>query len=131
MAHSAVGIAGVPLAVDAHAHLFDLERYPFHPSSGFDLLPNQAGTARQYAAVLDVHGISHALLINPLGGYGLDNRNMLDVIGAGAGRPAALVSGRCGSPQGTVGQPFALVRLPRVRFVRHATMTQSIHQELK
>jgi predicted TIM-barrel fold metal-dependent hydrolase len=74
------------LAVDAHAHVFDLERYPFHPTSGFDLLPNEPGNPRQYTAVLDAHGISHALLINPLGGYGVDNRGMLDAIAASDGR---------------------------------------------
>ena len=73
-------------AIDAHAHVFDLARYPFHPSSGFDLLPNEPGNARQYAAVLDAHGLTHALLINPLGGYGVDNRNMIDAIAASGGR---------------------------------------------
>ncbi|PJX22429.1 hypothetical protein CAP48_16150 [Advenella sp. S44] len=73
-------------AVDTHAHVYDLEKYPFHESSGFSILPNETGTAKQYGAVLDAHGISHAVLINPLGGYGVDNRNMLDVIAASGGR---------------------------------------------
>lgn len=80
------GITGLERAVDSHAHVFDLARYPFHPSSGFSLLPNEPGTARQYASVLDSHGFSHALLINPLGGYGVDNRNMLDAIAESRGR---------------------------------------------
>lgn len=73
-------------AVDTHAHVFDLTRYPFHESSGFSILPNETGTAEQYTAVLDAHGFSHAVLINPLGGYGIDNRNMLDVIATSNGR---------------------------------------------
>ena len=61
MTHSPPGVSDLPFAVDAHAHVFDLERYPLHPSSGFDLLANEPGTARQYSAVLDAHGLSHAL----------------------------------------------------------------------
>lgn len=76
----------LPLAVDTHAHTYDLTRFPFHESSGFSILPNETGTAKQYGAVLDAHGISHAVLINPLGGYGIDNRNMLEVIAASNGR---------------------------------------------
>jgi len=73
-------------AVDTHAHVFDLTKYPFHESSGFSILPNETGTAEQYTAVLDSQGFSHAVLINPLGGYGIDNRNMLDVIASSNGR---------------------------------------------
>ncbi|MGX9937496.1 amidohydrolase family protein [Advenella kashmirensis] len=73
-------------AVDTHAHVYDLTKYPLHESSGFSILANETGTAQQYAAVLDAHGMSHAVLINPLGGYGVDNRNMLDVISASNGR---------------------------------------------
>jgi len=73
-------------AVDTHAHVYDLSRYPLAESSGFSILANETGSAQHYAAVLDAHGISHAVLINPLGGYGVDNRNMLDVIGASNGR---------------------------------------------
>ena len=74
------------LAIDTHAHVFDLTKYPFHQSSGFAILPNETGTAEQYAAVLDAHRIRHAVLVNPLGGYGIDNRYMLDVISASNGR---------------------------------------------
>ncbi|UHL64664.1 amidohydrolase family protein [Paralcaligenes sp. KSB-10] len=73
-------------AVDTHAHVYNLTRYPIHESSGFSILANETGTAEQYAAVLDAHRISHAVLINPLGGYGIDNRNMLDVIASSNGR---------------------------------------------
>ncbi|GAA5236711.1 amidohydrolase family protein [Verticiella sediminum] len=85
-ASSTSGMTGLARAVDSHAHVFDLARFPFHPSSGFSLLANEPGTARQYAAVLDSHGFSHALLINPLGGYGVDNRNMMQILAESAGR---------------------------------------------
>jgi len=81
-----LGHTQLPYAVDAHAHVFDLARYPIHPSSGFALLPNEPGTAQQFRAVLEVHGFTHALLINPLGGYGIDNRNLLDILSESEGR---------------------------------------------
>jgi predicted TIM-barrel fold metal-dependent hydrolase len=67
-------------AVDCHAHIFDLKRFPFQDSRGFDVPSNEQGNAEDYAAVLDAHGVTHALLVNPLGGYGLDNRCMLAAI---------------------------------------------------
>ena len=73
-------------AVDAHAHVFDTKRFPFQDSRGFDIQPNEHGTAADYAAVLDAHGISHALLINPLGGYGIDVSCMLTAIAEHPGR---------------------------------------------
>ena len=73
-------------AVDCHAHVFDLKRFPPPDSRGFDIAPNEHGTAEDYAAVLDAHGMSHALLVNPLGGYGLDNRYMLAAIAEHPGR---------------------------------------------
>jgi predicted TIM-barrel fold metal-dependent hydrolase len=67
-------------AVDCHAHVFDLRRFPFPESRGFDIQPNEYGTVNDYVALLDAHGVSHALLVNPFGGYGTDNRCMLAAI---------------------------------------------------
>lgn len=74
------------MRVDAHAHVYDLARYPFHASRGFDAHPGEVGTAEQFACVLDAHGFTHGLLINPLGGYGTDNRCLLDVLARSRGR---------------------------------------------
>ena len=73
-------------AVDCHAHIFDLTRFPVQDSRGFDIAPNEHGNAADFVAVLDAHGISHALLVNPLGGYGIDNRCMLAAIAEYPGR---------------------------------------------
>lgn len=73
-------------AVDCHAHVFDLKRFPVQDSRGFDIQANEQGTATDYLSVLDAHGMSHALLVNPLGGYGTDNRCMLAAIAAGKDR---------------------------------------------
>jgi len=80
------GVTDLACAVDSHAHVYDVERYPFHPSSAFTLLPNEPGNAAAYRAVLDAHGITHALLVQPLGGYGVDNRYLLEAIAASGGR---------------------------------------------
>lgn len=87
------------LRVDAHAHVYDLQRYPFHPSSGFHLLPNEVGTAEQFAAVLDAHGFTHALLVSPLGGYGTDNRCLLDVLQRFGGRFKGVAVVAHGTPE--------------------------------
>jgi predicted TIM-barrel fold metal-dependent hydrolase len=68
------------MKVDSHAHVYDLARHPFDATRGFDAQPNEVGTAEQFACVLDAHGFTHGLLINPLGGYGTDNRCLLDVL---------------------------------------------------
>jgi predicted TIM-barrel fold metal-dependent hydrolase len=72
--------------IDCHAHVFDLDRFPVQDSRGFDIAPNEHGTASEYTAVLDAEGVSHALLVNPLGGYGTDCRCMLAAIAEGRGR---------------------------------------------
>jgi predicted TIM-barrel fold metal-dependent hydrolase len=73
-------------AADCHAHVFDLRRFPLQESRGFDMQPNEHGTVSDYVAVLDTHGISHALLVNPFGGYGTDNCCMLTAIAEHPGR---------------------------------------------
>jgi predicted TIM-barrel fold metal-dependent hydrolase len=74
------------LAVDAHAHCYDVEHFAPDVSSGFDLPANERGSAQDYEAVLDTHGITHAVLVNPLGGYGTDNRHLLRTIAGSKGR---------------------------------------------
>ncbi len=44
------------------------------------------GNAAAFCAVMDVHGVEHALLVGPNSGYGLDNRCLLDAIANDAGR---------------------------------------------
>jgi predicted TIM-barrel fold metal-dependent hydrolase len=73
-------------AVDCHAHVIDPARFPFPPDAGgYRPLPHEAGTAGEYLATLDAHGVTHALLVQP-SGYGYDNRAMLDAIARAPGR---------------------------------------------
>ena len=73
-------------AVDSHAHAFDLTRQGWGGDRGFDIQPNELGTAPQFLHMLAGHGFTHGVLINPLGGYGADNTYMLEAIAAAGGR---------------------------------------------
>lgn len=73
-------------AIDTHAHAFDLDRQGWGGDRAFDIQANELGTARQFLHVLDSHGITHGVLINPLGGYGADNTYMLEAIAESGGR---------------------------------------------
>jgi predicted TIM-barrel fold metal-dependent hydrolase len=73
-------------AVDCHAHVFDTKRFPYPEHAAYKPPPHEAGTWKDYAAVLDAQGISHALLVNPTSGYGTDHRAMMAAIRAGKGR---------------------------------------------
>jgi len=80
------GLTSCGLAVDTHAHCYDVEHFEPDATSGFDLHANERGNAQDYGAVLDAHGLTHAVLVNPLGGYGTDNRHLLETIAASHGR---------------------------------------------
>jgi predicted TIM-barrel fold metal-dependent hydrolase len=67
-------------AVDSHTHVFDPARFPLRDTGGHMPAPAECGTPEQLATVLDAHGLSHALIVNPQAGYGTDNRCLLDAI---------------------------------------------------
>jgi predicted TIM-barrel fold metal-dependent hydrolase len=72
--------------VDSHCHVFDTTLFPYSAEATYQPPPHEAGTPAQLAAVLDAHGLSHALLVNPTSGYFYDNRCMLAAIRASKGR---------------------------------------------
>jgi predicted TIM-barrel fold metal-dependent hydrolase len=65
--------------VDCHAHIIDPERFSFADGPGYRPRPDELGPRESYNAVLDRHGVTHALLVQP-SGYGFDNAAMLDAI---------------------------------------------------
>ena len=73
-------------AVDSHAHVFDPVRFPLRDTGGHMPAPNECGTPAQFLNVLDAHGITHGLLVNPQAGYATDNACMLDAIAGSNGR---------------------------------------------
>src|SRR3972149_4071334 len=79
-------VTGLTQAIDCHAHVFDADTIPALAGDPYVYLRNELGTVRKYQAVLDTHGFSNAVLVNPYGAYGTDNRHMLKCIAAGGGR---------------------------------------------
>lgn len=65
--------------IDCHAHVIDPARFPFADGPGYRPKPHETGPVDDFAAVLDLHGVDHALLVQP-SAYGTDNRAMLDAI---------------------------------------------------
>src|SRR5215470_10616341 len=72
--------------VDSHCHVFDTARFPYSPEATYRPPEHEQGTPAQFSAVLDAHGLSHALLVSPTSGYLYDNRCMLAAIRDSKGR---------------------------------------------
>ncbi|MDD3937105.1 amidohydrolase [Rhodoferax sp.] len=72
--------------IDCHVHIFDPDRFPYAPDTWYRPAAGETGTATQLRHVLDAHGVSHALIVGPNSGYGLDNRCLLDALAQGKGR---------------------------------------------
>ena len=79
-------VTGFTQAIDCHAHVFDSERIPALAGDPYVYSRNELGTVQQYGTVLDAHGFSNAVLVNPYGAYGTDNRHILEGIAGGRGR---------------------------------------------
>jgi predicted TIM-barrel fold metal-dependent hydrolase len=72
--------------IDSHCHVFDIAQFPYAPDAPYRPPPHEAGTAADLTALLDAHGLSHALLVNPTSGYRYDNRCMIAAIRGAEGR---------------------------------------------
>ena len=90
--------------VDAHCHVFDTTLFPYSPDAAYKPPPQEAGTAAQLVAVLEAHGLSHALLVNPTSGYGFDNRCMLAALSASKGRFKGIARVRPGAAERTLAE---------------------------
>lgn len=71
--------------IDTHAHIIDPARFPFADGAGYKPLPHEMGTNEAFCDVLDAHGVTHAVLVQP-SGYGYDNRGVLDAMARHPGR---------------------------------------------
>jgi predicted TIM-barrel fold metal-dependent hydrolase len=76
-------------SIDTHAHIIDPARFPLDTGPGYKPSPHETGTAEQYCAVLDAHGVRHAMLVQP-SGYGYDNSAILDAMDRFPGRFKAI-----------------------------------------
>ena len=104
-------------SADCHLHIIDPARVPFVPGAGYTPRPDETGTREALGAVLDSHGVAHALLVQP-SGYGFDNSAMLDAMADRPGRfkAIAVISGEESdraletlAARGVVGVRFNLV----------------------
>jgi len=90
--------------VDSHCHVFDTTLFPYSTEASYQPPPHEAGTAVQLTAVLDAHGLSHALLVNPTSGYFYDNRCMLAAIRGSNGRFKGIARVRPGTDERTMAE---------------------------
>jgi predicted TIM-barrel fold metal-dependent hydrolase len=81
-----VALGVPPGTVDCHVHVFDPVRHPYELGTYYAAAGQELGTPVRLAAVLDWHGIEHALLVGPNSGYGTNNGCLVDALTAGAGR---------------------------------------------
>jgi predicted TIM-barrel fold metal-dependent hydrolase len=72
--------------IDTHCHVLDPARFPYAPDVAYRPAGQEMGELAALHAVMDFHGVKHALLVGPNSGYGLDNRCMLDAIAHGGAR---------------------------------------------
>jgi predicted TIM-barrel fold metal-dependent hydrolase len=87
--------------VDTHCHVLDPARFPYASDVAYRPAGQEMGDVRAFQAVMDFHGVRHALLVGPNSGYGLDNRCMLDAIAQSKGlfKGIAVVKSDCSEEQ--------------------------------
>lgn len=78
------GPAGGADIVDTHVHVVDASRFPLRPtgvgSRWWDAPDRDAGAFR---AVMARHGVAAAVVVQPVGAYGYDNRYLLEALAEG------------------------------------------------
>ena len=74
------------MLIDSHAHIFDLARFPYAAVPGYKPPPGEAGTVEEFMAVLDAHGFTHGVAVNPTSSYGTDNRCLVAGLRRAGGR---------------------------------------------
>lgn len=66
--------------IDCHVHVFDPARFPYRADTHYAPSGQEIGTPAQLVQAMDAYGTTHALLVGPNSGYGLDNRCLLDTL---------------------------------------------------
>jgi predicted TIM-barrel fold metal-dependent hydrolase len=74
-----------PLSADCHVHIFRRSGHPYAPDATYIPQSSELGSAAALTAVLDAHGLTHALIVNPEP-YRIDNSAMLEAIASSHGR---------------------------------------------
>src|SRR3569832_2759915 len=69
--------------IDCHMHVLDPARFPYNPSVAYKPAGQEIGTPAQYDAVMDFYGVTHALLVQPNSGFGIDKALLLRTVASG------------------------------------------------
>lgn len=72
--------------IDAHAHVFDPQRFPYRADTFYRPAGQELGTVGMLQAIMEAQGVRHALLVGPNSGYASDNRCLIDAIARSEGR---------------------------------------------
>ena len=72
--------------IDCHVHVLDPQRFAYAADTHYRPSGAEIATREQLDALLDAHGVRHALIVGPNSGYGLDNRCLLDALARSGGR---------------------------------------------
>lgn len=78
-------------AIDTHAHIIDPARFPYAADAAYHPVGPEIGPVERYLEVLDAHGITHAVVVQPTSGYRFENAVTLDAVSRAGGRLRAVV----------------------------------------
>ena len=85
------------IKIDGHCHVLDPARFPYNPAVSYHPTGQEMGDAAYFLELMRCYHVTHALLVGPNSGYGLDNRYLLHAlkIGQGAFKGIAVVPNDC------------------------------------
>ena len=72
--------------IDCHVHVVDPNRFPYREDTHYRPAGQEIGTTAQLWRIMEVYGVTHALIVGPNSGYGFDNRCLLDALAQSRGR---------------------------------------------
>jgi len=75
-----------PRMIDVHAHIIDPTRFPYSAQATYRPSGTEIGPVERYLEVLDAHGVSHAVVVQPTSGYLFDNAVTVDAVSRARGR---------------------------------------------
>ncbi len=72
--------------IDCHCHVIDPARFPFQPDTRYRPTGQEIAPVDQLLRVMDLQGVSHAVIVATNSGYGTDLSPVLDALAQGQGR---------------------------------------------
>ena len=73
-------------AVDCHCHVIDPANFPYRADARYRPAGQEIAPLDQLVRVMDLHGVSHALIVGTNSGYAQDLSPVLDALDRGEGR---------------------------------------------